>query len=118
MASFPDDLNIRISGYQHQRESSLRRTSTEDGRIQQKPLLTQSRHVLECSSYIPNADWADFEDWFDSTLQRGALSFSMTDPEYRTGGATRNYRFVEGTYTYNLFDNRGRVITYQLEYWE
>lgn len=95
--SFPTYAKILFNGYSQQRESALLRTEMESGAPRQSKVRSRVMITRTCNIFLPSiSDFRNFETWYSTTIQEGALWFNYVDP---VSGTTKEARFVGGGYT-------------------
>jgi len=112
MATWPTSLPQKplAESYQEAQESQLVRSSTETGPAKQRRRFTARVDTFSCRFLMDESQVVTFKDFFNNTLEGGALSYDWEDP--RTGN-TRNFRFrgsgdtapfsIEGTRSGELY---------------
>jgi hypothetical protein len=109
MASLPIYVRFLHDGYAEEKESGILRTEFESGPPRQTRFKTRVLKTRSVKLYLDSKQhFLDFETWFSTDLQGGALFFTMTDP---ITSSNIEARFVGGIYN-------ARPMTAKLDCWE
>lgn len=109
METLPSYVKVLYEGYTETKESGILRTEFESGPPRQARFKSRTMKTRQVRLFIDsNANFQDFEEFFATDLQQGALFFNMTDP---LKGTTVEARFVGGVYT-------ARPLTSSMNKWE
>ena len=113
MATWPTSLPQKplAGSYQEQQESQLVRSPMETGPAKQRRRFTARVDTFSCQFLMDESQVVTFKNFFNNTLDGGALSYDWEDP--RTG-ATRKFRFRggDGTAPFSIEGTRSGELYY------
>lgn len=80
MAAFPHIGRLLVDGFSGQRDPKLLRTEMERGPIVQTQQQSHSQHIRPLTYLFTQAEYQQFEQWWDNDIKRGVLNFQWLDP--------------------------------------
>ena len=114
MADYPKDLKIRRQGFTiRPAGGDDERTQFESGYVKQSVLLSKTRYIASCTSFIPVDDEEDFRKWTRGDAKRW-FDYDGLD---RNRARILSVRLISGSLQLNEGEV-GTMASFQLEYYE